>query len=361
MCWDLSQKSQLICPTQPGLALSTGPTTQPTVITAKGSYTRSSGTTPFTDQSINTTLSVTPPTFENCNGTRLRATVTSVADGSPVAGAVVFLLDSAGNPILNAMGQPASAVTAADGTLEFPVWLGSYTLKMSGTTSYTPVYANVTAGGSGTTFPSNGTVVSNTVTTTVNQVSHVAIAVTVPQQPTEPHEQCAPVITGPPGGTVIYTPQTPLTGTAEPGTTVTVRADGQTVCTAVVDAQGMWSCTAQIPVGTSTLVATSTDSTGNTSDPSGGVLITRRDGIDPPVITGPSGTVRGPVATVTGIAEPNADIIVKDENGNTVCTTKSDNRGAWKCDGTFTPGSTSSPPRRRGRASRAPPAGMSSR
>jgi MYXO-CTERM domain-containing protein len=203
LCWDLSGPA-LVCPTQPGLALSPAPTPQATAVTAKGSYTPTSGTTTsFTDQVLNTNVNTNPPTFENCNGTRLRATVTSVADGKPVAGAVVFLLDSAGNPVLNASGQPVSAVSAADGTVEFPVWAAGYTLKMSGTTSYSPVYANVTAGGSGTTLPTGGTVVSSTVTTTANQVSHVAIAVNVPQTPVDPvdpvdPEPCTPVEPAPP-------------------------------------------------------------------------------------------------------------------------------------------------------------------
>jgi MYXO-CTERM domain-containing protein len=136
----------------------------------------------------------------------------------------------------------------------------------------------------------------------------------------------------------VYTRQTPLTGTADPGSTVTVKANDQTVCTVVATAQGTWNCTAELPAGTSTVTAISTDAAGNSSGTSSGVLITRRDGIDPPVITGPPATVRGPGVTVTGTSQPNANITVKDEHDNTVCTTKADDTGAWQCDGTLSPG-----------------------
>ena len=175
LCWDLSSPPFAACPIGPRLASTIASPPQEAVVTAKGSLTTNSGTTPYTDQAVRTTVATA--NFDTC-GTRLRATVVSLSDGSPVAGATVFLLDSAGNPILDSNGQPASAVSAADGTLEFPVWAADYTLKMSGTDSYLPAFMNVTAGGSGVTTPANGTVVSNTVTTTVNQTSHVQITVT---------------------------------------------------------------------------------------------------------------------------------------------------------------------------------------
>jgi MYXO-CTERM domain-containing protein len=62
------------------------------------------------------------------------------------------------------------------------------------------------------------------------------------------------------------------------------------------------------------------------------VLITRRDDIDPPVITGPPATVQGRGVTVTGTGMPGADITVKDEQGDTVCTAKVDDNGKWACD-----------------------------
>ncbi|WNG16512.1 hypothetical protein [Cystobacter fuscus] len=182
LCWDLASPPFSACPIGPKLASTAASPPRETIVTAKGSLTNTGTTTPYTNQDVPT--SVATANFDTC-GTRLTAKVVSLSDGSPVAGATVFLLDSAGNPILDANGQPASAVSAADGSLEFPVWAGDYTLKMSGTDSYLPAFMNVTAGGSGMTTPTNGTVVSNAVTTAVNQTSHVDITVTN-NRPTQP-------------------------------------------------------------------------------------------------------------------------------------------------------------------------------
>ena len=327
LCWDLSVPA-LTCPTLPGLAGNATAGPQSTAVTARGSFSTGSGVTSFTDQVMNATVDANPANFDNCGGTRLRATVVSLTDGSPIAGARVFLLDSAGNPVLDSNHQPAFTVSAADGTLEFPVWAAGYTLKMGGSARYTPVTMTVTAGGSGTTVASSGTVVSNTVTTKVGNTSHVAITVTLDE--TAP---CAPVVTSPAAGTVVYERETALTGTADPGSTVTVEVNGQPVCTVVATEQGQWSCNAELPLGLSTVTATAKDEAGNSSGTSSGVLITRRDGIDPPAITGPGPSVQGPGVTVTGTGKPGADITVKDEQGRTVCTAKADDTGAWKCDG----------------------------
>ncbi len=161
----------------------------------------------------------------------------------------------------------------------------------------------------------------------------MTITVTVDKDP-----PCAPVVTSPPGGTVLYDRQTPLTGTSEPGSTVTVRLNGQPVCTVVANDMGQWSCSAELPIGTSTVTATATDPAGNSSGTSSAVLITRRGDIDPPVITGPGSTVKGKGVTVTGTGMPGADITVKDEQGNPVCTAKVDDSGAWQCDATLSAG-----------------------
>jgi MYXO-CTERM domain-containing protein len=245
----------------------------------------------------------------------------------------VFLLDSAGKPVLDGNGQQASAVTAADGTLEFPVWAAGYTLKLSGNARYVPVFATVDAGGSGTSTASAGTVVSNTVTTTASQTSHVTISVTVDEDP-----PCAPVVTSPAAGSVVYDSRTPLTGTADAGSTVVVRVDGQPVCTVVANDMGQWSCDTELPVGISTVTATAKDPAGNTSGHSSAVQLTRRDDIDPPVITGPSASVQGPGVTVTGTGMPGADITVKDEQGNPLCTAKVDDKGTWECDAELSAG-----------------------
>ncbi|MDP1825371.1 MAG: Ig-like domain-containing protein [Archangium sp.] len=59
-------------------------------------------------------------------------------------------------------------------------------------------------------------------------------------------------------------------GLAEVGSTVTVTINGMTVCTAVVDAAGRWTCnaTTALAAGAQTATATATDPAGNTSVPS---------------------------------------------------------------------------------------------
>jgi MYXO-CTERM domain-containing protein len=218
-------------------------------------------------------------------------------------------------------------VSAADGTVEFPVWAAGYTLKFNKAASYTPVAMTVNAGGSGTTLASGGSVVSNTVTTTVGTTSHVTITVNVDTEP-----PCAPVVTSPAAGSVVYDSKTHLTGTADAGSTVTVTVNDEPVCTVVANARGEWSCDAELPVGRSIVVATAKDEAGNSSGTSTPVALTRRNDIDPPVITGPSGSVQGKGVTVTGTAKPGADVTVKDEQGHTVCTAKADDSGAWQCD-----------------------------
>jgi MYXO-CTERM domain-containing protein len=326
LCWDLAVPA-LTCPTGAGLASTTPASPRSTPVTAKGSFTTGSGVNAFTDQVLTSTVTPNAPTFDTCGGTHLRATVVSALDGSPVSGAPVLLLDSAGNPILDANNQPVSAVSAADGTLSFPVWAASYTLKLNSSARYTPITTTVTAGGSGTTVASSGSVVSNPVTTRVDETAHVRLAVIADE--TAP---CAPVVTAPAAGSVVYERETLLTGTADPGSTVTVALNDQPVCTVVANAQGEWSCPAELPVGTSTVSATARDEAGNSSGTSSAVRVTRRDEIDPPVITGPAATVQGPGVKVTGTSHPAAGITVKDEQGRTVCTTQADATGAWQCD-----------------------------
>ncbi|MBL8916117.1 MAG: OmpA family protein [Archangium sp.] len=59
-------------------------------------------------------------------------------------------------------------------------------------------------------------------------------------------------------------------GMAEPGSTVTVTVNGNTVCTATATSSGTWSCTGTTPLaaGMQTATATSTDAAGNVSMPS---------------------------------------------------------------------------------------------
>ncbi|WP_272496288.1 Ig-like domain-containing protein [Nocardioides sp. B-3] len=75
------------------------------------------------------------------------------------------------------------------------------------------------------------------------------------------------MITSPAEGSSTADTTPTVTGTAEPGATVTVTEGGVLVCTAVADPSGNWSCTptTALPVGQHTFTATATDAAGNTS------------------------------------------------------------------------------------------------
>jgi cysteine-rich repeat protein len=77
----------------------------------------------------------------------------------------------------------------------------------------------------------------------------------------------APVITAPAPGSVLANPTPAISGTAQPGTTVTVREGDTVVCTTTASATGAWSCTPTSPLsdGPHTVRATATDGVGRTS------------------------------------------------------------------------------------------------
>jgi hypothetical protein len=79
-----------------------------------------------------------------------------------------------------------------------------------------------------------------------------------------------PILTSPGNGGSVATTTPTFTGTATPGSTVTVTdSSGAVICTAVVDASGNYSCTATTPLspGTHGVTVVQTDSGGNSSPP----------------------------------------------------------------------------------------------
>ena len=122
-----------------------------------------------------------------------------------------------------------------------------------------------------------------------------------------------PVITSPENGdrTDDLTPT--ITGTAEPGSTVTVLIDGAAVGTTTADDQGNWTFTPTTPLTEAehTITATATDAAGNPSLPSAPVTITVVE-ITSPVITTPvqDSVIRTPRPTIGGTGEPGSSIEV---------------------------------------------------
>jgi hypothetical protein len=81
----------------------------------------------------------------------------------------------------------------------------------------------------------------------------------------------APVITTPSTDTTLTQNPPTLTGTAEPGSTVSVYFGSQLVGTTTAGTDGTWSFTVPVPLaeGSYSATATATDAAGNTSAPSG--------------------------------------------------------------------------------------------
>ncbi|MGE7207666.1 Ig-like domain-containing protein, partial [Sphingomonas sp. NPDC019816] len=122
----------------------------------------------------------------------------------------------------------------------------------------------------------------------------------------------APDITPPAAPTVtIAADGVSVSGTGEPGTTLTIRdGSGAVLGTAVVDAQGAYSLTLATPPANGTmLMATLTDAAGNVS-PDATVIIS-----DLEAPTAPTATINGDGTSVTGAGEPGATVNVRDPAG----------------------------------------------
>ncbi|WP_239379092.1 Ig-like domain-containing protein, partial [Pseudomonas aeruginosa] len=198
--------------------------------------------------------------------------------GTAEPGSTVILTDGNGNPI---------AEVTADG---------------SGNWTYTP-----------STPIANGTVV-NVVAQDAAGNSSPGASVTVDSQ-----APAAPVV-NPSNGTT-------LSGTAEPGATVSLTdGNGNPIGQVTADGSGNWSFTPGTPLANGTVVnATASDPTGNTSAPAS----TTVDSVAPaaPVVNPSNGVV------ISGTAEPGATVTLTDGSGNPIGQVTADGSGNWS----FTP------------------------
>ena len=148
----------------------------------------------------------------------------------------------------------------------------------------------------------------------------------------------APVVTGPADGSVTNDATPTYSGTAEPGSTVTVRVGGVSVCTATANGSGAFSCTPVTPRtdGTYNVNATTTDAGGNVSATSNTNTFTI-DTTPPavPTILGPTqgSATNDTTPSFSGNAEAGSSVTVRIA-GDVVCTTTANGSGAWTCDAT---------------------------
>ncbi|HGW4424301.1 Ig-like domain-containing protein [Pseudomonas aeruginosa] len=219
-------------------------------------------------------------------------TVDAVAPATPT-------VDPSNGTTLSGTAEPGSSVTLTDGNGN-PI--GQVTADGSGNWTFTP-----------STPIANGTVV-NVVAQDAAGNSSPGASVTVDSQ-----APAAPVL-NPSNGTT-------LSGTAEPGATVTLTdGNGNPIGQVTADGSGNWSFTPGTPLANGTVVnATASDPTGNTSAPAS----TTVDSVAPaaPVVNPSNG------AEISGTAEPGATVTLTDGSGNPIGQVTADGSGNWS----FTP------------------------
>ncbi|MBG7149262.1 BapA prefix-like domain-containing protein [Pseudomonas aeruginosa] len=219
-------------------------------------------------------------------------TVDAVAPATPT-------VDPSNGPTFSGTAEPGATVTLTDGNGN-PI--GQVTADGSGNWTFTP----------STPLP-NGTVVNATATDPSGNASSPASVTVDAVAPATP-------VVNPSNGTT-------LSGTAEPGATVTLTdGNGNPIGQVTADGSGNWSFTPTTPLPNGTVVnATATDASGNTSAGSSVTV----DSVAPatPVINPSNGT------TLSGTAEPGSSVTLTDGNGNPIGQVTADGSGNWS----FTP------------------------
>ncbi|MBG4344868.1 BapA prefix-like domain-containing protein [Pseudomonas aeruginosa] len=219
-------------------------------------------------------------------------TVDAVAPATPT-------VDPSNGTTLSGTAEPGATVTLTDGNGN-PI--GQVTADGSGNWTFTP----------STPLP-NGTVVNATATDPSGNASSPASVTVDAVAPATP-------VVNPSNGTT-------LSGTAEPGATVTLTdGSGNPIGQVTADGSGNWSFTPTTPLPNGTVVnATATDASGNTSAGSSVTV----DSVAPatPVINPSNGT------TLSGTAEPGSSVTLTDGSGNPIGQVTADGSGNWS----FTP------------------------
>ncbi|MDW8819421.1 Ig-like domain-containing protein, partial [Pseudomonas aeruginosa] len=219
-------------------------------------------------------------------------TVDAVAPATPT-------VDPSNGTTLSGTAEPGATVTLTDGNGN-PI--GQVTADGSGNWTFTP----------STPLP-NGTVVNATASDPTGNASAPASVTVDSVAPATP-------VVNPSNGTT-------LSGTAEPGSSVTLTdGNGNPIGQVTADGSGNWSFTPSTPLADGTVVnATATDPAGNTS----GQGSTTVDGVAPttPTVNLSNGS------SLSGTAEPGSTVILTDGNGNPIAEVTADGSGNW----TYTP------------------------
>ncbi|UWD82087.1 Ig-like domain-containing protein [Curtobacterium flaccumfaciens] len=138
----------------------------------------------------------------------------------------------------------------------------------------------------------------------------------------------APIVSGP---TDLADGKGPITGTAEPGSTVIVRdEDGNQIGRGEANDDGDFSIELDEPLndGEHNLELIAQDDAGNISTPTPVTIDVDTEAPDAPVVTSPSDLADGK-GPISGTAEPDSTVIIRDEDGNEL------GRGEANDDGDF--------------------------
>ena len=143
----------------------------------------------------------------------------------------------------------------------------------------------------------------------------------------------APVITAPLGNSTVTTTTPAISGTGEPGATVTVSIDGTEIGTSPVSGAGSWSVTptTALSEGEHTASATQTDPAGNTSEADEVTFTVDTTAPPAPVITAPAGgsTITDSTPTVTGTGVPGSTVTVSVDGTEIADDVLVDDDGNW--------------------------------
>ncbi|MCK7359365.1 Ig-like domain-containing protein [Enterobacter roggenkampii] len=269
--------------------------------------------------------------------------VSVVDDFAPTTGPIAQGgLTNDATPTISGTGEAGTTLFIYSGSAQ----IGTLVIPPSGQWSFTPSVVLQEGGhvlsAKAIDAAGNASATSNTWSITVDSVAPGTPVIT--QVVDNVEGRTGPLDTG----EITNDPTPTLNGTAEPGATITIRLDGNSIGTAVADSNGAWTFTPTTPIGNGqhTVTVVATDAAGNSSAPSGGFTFTV-DITPPPAatiasVTDDAGDVQGPLSSgdTTDDTQPllqgsaPADTIITLYDGDTLLGTATlDGNGGWS----FTP------------------------
>ncbi|HAP3294950.1 TPA: cell surface protein [Enterococcus faecalis] len=280
---------------------------------------------------------------------------TGTADGTGAFTATIPAGEAGANETLTAVAKNASGTESTPTTFQTPADEATVTAptitgvtgnstagyEVKGTADANATVEILNAGGTvigtgtadGTgaftvTIPAGEAGANETLTAVAKNASGTESTPTTFQTPADPNTPVAtPIVETVTGST---TKGYEVKGTAEVGTTIEVRdAAGTVLGTGTSDANGDFTVT--LPTGTTnpgdTLTVIGKDNAGNESQPTE-VLVPADATVTAPTVTGVTGnSVAG--YQVTGTADPNATIEIRDADGNVIATGTADGTGSF--------------------------------